>query len=521
MSRWLARALSLRTRAAWLAGLGLIGLAGAALARVGGGETFGGGGGGGDWGGGGGGGGGDGTGELLGWLVFLAVRHPYVGIPLLVAVAVGWHLGRRRRQAQGPPLAAQEAVLRMRAVGLARRRGMLQEQLAPLLEDDPHFSELLFLDFAQMIYTRFQEARGGPAAEGLGPYLSEELMERLERIGRQLGPGALAVDSVVVGAVRLDGVTRLEGLWLLGCELEANYTERLAVEGQPAREQAYYARARLMFRRRTGVRSRGPETIRTLGCPGCGSPVKLDAENLCAYCGRPAEPGLFHWELQDIEELSRMQRAQAPLPAGGEELGVGLPTVFHPELDARSRAFGLRYPGESLRRLEERAREVFLLLQQAWTSGEWEQARGLETDRLFQMHLFWMDRYRARGLQNVLEDIEVHEVILVKLDRDAFFELATVRIKARMRDYTVDAQGQVVAGRQDRPRTFSEYWTFLRRAGFEPRTDGQADASQCPSCGAPAKVGMHGRCEYCDAHLTAGEFDWTLALIEQDEAYGG
>jgi hypothetical protein len=32
---------------------------------------------------------------------------------------------------------------------------------------------------------------------------------------------------------------------------------------------------------------------------------------------------------------------------------------------------------------------------------------------------------------------------------------------------------------------------------------------------------MGGNCEYCDAHVTAGEFDWVLSKIEQDEAYTG
>jgi len=503
----------------WLALLclasGLL-LAAPALGRVGGGDSFGGGdSGGGDWGGGG--GGGDGAGELFAWLLYLAVRHPYVGVPLLGAAAVGWYLTKGRRKAGPPSASHQELLLRARGVALARRRAQLKAQLEPLLADDPSFSELLFLDFAHMIYARFQEARGGREAEGLRPYLAEELLERLARIGRQVGPGGLSVEAVVVGALRLDSVARLGEFWQLGCELEANYTEVTP----PERRQAYFSRTRLVFRRRAGVHSKAPEELRTLGCPGCGSPVKLDAEGVCAYCGRPAEPGLFHWELADVEELARMHRAEAPLPAGGEEAGTALPTVFAPDLDLQQKAFLLRYPGESLTRLAARAREIFVELQAAWTAGQWERARAFETDRLFQAHLFWMDRYRARGLRNVLEDVEVSAVTLVKLERDAFFELATVRIAARMRDYTVDASGRVVAGRKEPPRAFSEYWTFMRRAGFSPREGEDGGTRSCPSCGAPIQVSMHGRCEHCDAFLTAGQFDWTLALIEQDEAYGG
>jgi predicted lipid-binding transport protein (Tim44 family) len=504
----------------WMRRLALLGLALGlllsvpALARVGGGDSFGGGDSGGDWGGDGG-GGGDGSGELFAWLFYLAVRYPYVGVPLLGAAGVGWYLARGRKKG-GPPASQDTLLMRARAGALARRRAVLKTQLEPLVKDDPNFSELLFLDFVHMIYTRFQEARGQPESEGLKPYLSEEILERLARVGRQVGPSGLKVEAVVVGALRVDGVGRVGDFWQLACELESNYTER-----SQERTQTYYSRTRLAFHRRAGVLSKAPDEIRALGCPGCGSPVKLDAENLCAYCGRAVEPGLFHWELHEVEELMRMRREEAPLPPGGEEVGTRLPTVFAEDLDLQQKAFLLRYPGESLTRLQARAREVFLELQAAWSAGEWERARAFETDRLFQAHLFWMDRYKARGLRNLLEDVQVQELTLVKLERDAFYELATLRIQARMRDYTVDASGRVVTGRKDPPRTFSEYWTFMRRAGFQPREGEDGGTHSCPACGAPIQVGMHGRCEHCDANLTAGQFDWTLALIEQDEAYGG
>jgi predicted amidophosphoribosyltransferase len=43
----------------------------------------------------------------------------------------------------------------------------------------------------------------------------------------------------------------------------------------------------------------------------------------------------------------------------------------------------------------------------------------------------------------------------------------------------------------------------------------------CPQCGAELKINMAGRCEYCQAEVTSGRFDWVLSRIEQDEAYDG
>jgi ferredoxin len=32
---------------------------------------------------------------------------------------------------------------------------------------------------------------------------------------------------------------------------------------------------------------------------------------------------------------------------------------------------------------------------------------------------------------------------------------------------------------------------------------------------------MAGNCAYCHVKVTAGEFDWVLSRIEQDESYSG
>ncbi|MEO7035575.1 MAG: hypothetical protein ABI548_16740, partial [Polyangiaceae bacterium] len=85
-------------------------------------------------------------------------------------------------------------------------------------------------------------------------------------------------------------------------------------------------------------------------------------------------------------------------------------------------------------------------------------------------------------------------------------------------DYTISDDGKVLSGNRRRPRTYSEYWTLIR--GSSRKGQARQDPN-CPHCGAPFKVGMSGQCEYCRVKVTAGEFDWVLSRIEQDESYGG
>ena len=93
-----------------------------------------------------------------------------------------------------------------------------------------------------------------------------------------------------------------------------------------------------------------------------------------------------------------------------------------------------------------------------------------------------------------------------------------LRVFASGMDYTVSDDGRLLSGSTSKPRTYSEYWTLIR--GVQRKGQSKGDQS-CPNCGADLKISMVGNCEYCHVKVTAGEFDWVLSRIEQDESYTG
>jgi hypothetical protein len=101
---------------------------------------------------------------------------------------------------------------------------------------------------------------------------------------------------------------------------------------------------------------------------------------------------------------------------------------------------------------------------------------------------------------------------------DTHFDAVTVRLFATSLDYTLADDGSLLHGSRDRERAYTEYWTFIRGRNAKGRA--RTDPS-CPNCGAPLKVSMAGNCEYCQARVVSGDFDWVLSRIEQDEVYTG
>ncbi len=476
-------------------------LAEAAWGRVGGGETFGGG-------GASPGGSGDDAGAFLIYLLIrLVFEYPAIGIPLAIAVGIGYLVMKAgsAHRLQGN-LSSQQARDWSASVTPTRRSA---HRLESLRQEDPNFSTPLFLDFVNLLYTRVHSERTGDLAS-LAGYLDPDLRRSL--IEQTRTARVTEVQNVLVGSTRITDLRR-GASQALTVDLEANFTE-LGISG-PA---PIYSVERWTFVRRAGVLSKGPVEITRLACPSCGNPAEFRADGSCPFCDQVASTGAWAWVLKTLEVLNRVPRPRMDLRQGGQEVGTEEPTRMQPGFELRRKEFMVRHPDFSWPDFEGRVRHVFTCLQESWSQGRWELARPFETDHLFSNHRFWLEAYARDGLANRIQDVRIEHVVPVKIETDAWFDSLTVRIWASARDWTEEvATGKVVAGSREKARRFSEYWTFLRRSGFSAAP--AQDPAACPSCGAPLEIAMSGICPYCDSKITSGEFDWVLTRIEQDEAY--
>lgn len=477
-----------------------------ALARVGGGQSYG---------GGSGGGGGDGGGAgaliylLVRFLIWLTFEHPLIGIPIdiiVIACVVYWFTRKNRqdiRVTSAPQYDAASTVVQQRNV---------QQLFNQLRRFDPNFSEIIFVDFCYALYGRAHEARGrgAKALDELSPYLSQQARTAL----LQQNPNLKAVEGIIVGAMQIISVRGLESPTVtIEVQFDANYTE--VVDGK---KMTYYVVDRWQFERKREVLSATPEQATALHCPRCGAPLQKDTNGACAFCAAKIESGEFQWYVRTISTLSR--EAKGPLLTGNvPEVGTRNPTIVQPNFPAVRAAFEQNNPAFDWADFQARARMIFNELQEAWSSLKWERARPFETDNIFQMHRYWIEAYKRQGLRNALDQYEIQAMQPTKIKVDAFYNSITLRIFARGYDYTVNQSGKVVAGSNKKIREWSEYWTFVRYSKAKPSA-ARADLN-CPNCGAPLKVNAVGICEFCGGKITSGEFDWVLSKIEQDESYAG
>lgn len=491
-----------------------------ALARVGGGQSYGGGSHGGS-------GGGSG-GAIIGVvriLVWLTVEYPAVGVPVDIAV-IGFVVFRFVRRGTKQSEAFSSSPISM-TTGLAASPLGLDTAAAPpdgfnrefaqLRRFDPNFSEIVFTDFCYALYGKAHDARGhGSAAlDQFSPYLSEAARKSLlERNAK----GLKEVKGIIVGAMSIADMGGLETpLVNITLLFETNYTEVTNTNGQPS-EMTYYVRERWQLERKRDVLSPPPAQATALHCPRCGAPLQKNTVGACAFCSAKIESGEFQWYVRGIGLLSR--EAKGPLLTSNvPEAGTDLPSVLQPGFRDIRIEFEKNNPSFSWGEFQARARLIFDELQAAWSTLNWERARPHETDNLFQMHQYWIDAYQRQHLRNALDQCRITALQPVKIKEDQFYYAITLRMGAEGYDYTVDESGNVVSGSKNKLRNWSEYWTFIRSRNAKPIA-ARADLN-CPNCGAPLKVNNVGICEFCGGKITSGDFDWVLSKIEQDEAYAG
>lgn len=510
----------LATLPLWLVGggfavAGLLVRAATALARVGGGQSYSGGGHSSSFGGGGGsGGGGDADGDLVFLLIELVIHYPAVGLPV-TAVVIGFVLINRRASGSAHGWDVSSAIdagssNETLGEGPSSAAPGARQELLRIRGIDPQFSLVLFEDFLYALYGEVQVARAAGRLSTLSPYLAREV---IAGIARDQGEPE-KIEGVIVAGLHFLDVSGLEGGPTLSVRVrfETNYTEVSA-----GAAKTYSAVEIWTLIRGRAARSRPPDKTRIFKCPSCGGPLEAVVAGKCSYCGKEVATGEFDWLVQVIDVLDREPRAPMLFSDDSGPRDIQ-PTRTTAGAAERFDALQTRDPAFTFEAFQGRVEMIFAELQAAWSNLDWSRARPFTSDRLFQDWAHWMQLYRQEHARNVIERPRILRLELCDVESDAYFDTITARLHASCVDYTVSDEGKLLGGNRTTERPFSEYWTLIRGAGAK----GVPSAEKvCPQCGAELKINMAGRCEYCQAEVTSGRFDWVLSRIEQDEAYDG
>ena len=173
-------------------------------------------------------------------------------------------------------------------------------------------------------------------------------------------------------------------------------------------------------------------------------------------------------------------------------------------------------PNFSARELCEKAANLYVRMQNAWTAKDISELRPFFTDGFFTQMERSLEGIKARGRTNYVERIAVMDVTPRGFHQTGGEDHILLRLRARIVDYTVDdATGKVVSGHKDREKFMTYEWDLMRPTGvMTPAAD--ADGVRhinCPNCGAPLDINTSARCPYCGSVLESAGTDWAICAL--------
>lgn len=113
--------------------------------------------------------------------------------------------------------------------------------------------------------------------------------------------------------------------------------------------------------------------------------------------------------------------------------------------------------------------DTFFKVQGAYANRDMTPVRKLLSDEMYHLFKEEVERMKAEGRTNRLENVAVRSVDLTEVWQESGLDFITVRIYANLLDYVVeDTTSQVMQGSNTEPVKFEEYWTFGRPVGNNP-----------------------------------------------------
>lgn len=177
-----------------------------------------------------------------------------------------------------------------------------------------------------------------------------------------------------------------------------------------------------------------------------------------------------------------------------------------------------RDPGFQGSEFTSKAVKAFMEIQEAWCGHDLSKVKRFISDGVHERFSLQIHMQKEQGIRNTMENISVHGCEIVSVQSDRHFDTVHVKITASARDSDVDLK----TGRKIRDNysgTFVEYWSFLRKPGVQTLEGKGLVEGVCPNCGAALTLSESGHCEYCDAVVTSGEYDWVLSEITQSSEW--
>jgi tellurite resistance protein len=463
-------------------------LAGTALARIGGGESFDSGNSNSDS------GGGDAS-FLVDILLWLIIRHPAIGIPLTIAIVIGVYFYRRSQDGDSSTRKAIDKAEAERRTNVSA--SAVDGWVSALKAKDPQFDLMKFFDRTKREFLELQDAWFKRNLEPVRKYLSDATFQRLvtqlklmELLGvRDAIADPQVLDLQIIGLEQNDSFDSVHirvMAQLCDAEAPANATDEQALAAARKVKPEQFTEV-WTFVRKPGAVTKVEGDVSQGKCPNCGAPFEGGAANTCEFCGAIVNSGNYDWVLAEITQGSQFQ-----------------PHPMTPDGFVKARQSD---PSLTTEALEDRASLVFWKWVESQSLGDAGRLAKVASAPFQEEVKGGIEHLGKQGKQKFFVECAVGAVNTQQLTQADGKDIAAVEIKWSAK-IGIGPKGGKPPALPSQPQ---RYVMMLERStGAKSSADNGMSTNRCPQCAAPLTDNGQPSCEFCGALLSSGEKDWVM-----------
>ncbi len=436
-------------------------------------------------------------------LIYLAIRYPAIGVPLLL-LFVGYTLYVRSRNGNGSTRKAIDRAEEQQRTTVSASD--VDGWAAKLKANDAAFDLLAVFDKAKKLFLEVQVAWFRRDLKPVRPFLSDATYQRLSTQLKLLEAQGIrdALADVQLSDLQIIGLEQSEWFDTVHIRVKASMRDTDVPKDftdDQAQAQARKAQPKPFvevwsFVRKPGVQTKIAEDLYQGRCPNCGAPFSGGATNSCESCAAIVNSGNYDWVLAEITQGMEFIR---------NDVGVeGL---------AKARQTD---PGLNTEMLEDRASLCFWRWIEAQsTSGSTALSKIATVE--FQARLgLELQQLASQQRRKVFLECAVGAVQTRAVQPVEGLELAHVEIRWSARH----AIGPIGEKPPTLP-TVPQRWVFTlsRKAAATTHVETGMATNRCPQCNAPCSDSASTACEFCGNPLASGERDWVLSDAVPWEAW--
>ena len=239
---------------------------------------------------------GDGSGSVLGGLIFIIV------IVVIIVILV------RKRKGSSGVVQPQQPV----AAGATATDPSTLRPVQEYLNLDPTFSEAQFKEKLSNLYVQFQNAWQDKDLESLRPYLSDMYYAQVDRQldNYRRNNQTPHVERISVLGVTLTGWKQENGNDVMIARLNTRITTYVTNDANGDLVRGSRTAEKFMDYEWEVIRASGKTTVQEGGmtvqnCPNCGATININHTAKCEYCGSIITVDSYDWVVNSIKGISQ------------------------------------------------------------------------------------------------------------------------------------------------------------------------------------------------------------------------